>query len=150
MTTTVSAPEIKAVQNQRTALVVDDIEEMLDLLEIAVGGAGFSVMRASSAAEALDTFNAHREDIDLVMMDVRLGAEDGLELAHALLLTKPSLRVLAISGFEPDRRLIKAKRSMDFLAKPFTTSELKKKLEAMFTSPAESSAASTCASCARG
>ncbi len=132
MTKMVSAPDIQPVQGQRTALVVDDIEEMLDLLEIAVGGAGFSVLRASSAAAALDLFEAHHQEIDLVMMDVRLGADDGLELAHTLQLTKPSLRVLAISGFEPDRRLVKSKRSMDFLAKPFTTSELKRKLESMF------------------
>ena len=146
MTTTAPAPELSALHGPRTALVVDDIEEMLDLLEIAVGGAGFSVLRASSAGEAKELFEIHRQQIDLVMMDVRLGVEDGLELAHSLQLAKPCLRVLAISGFEPHRRLVRSRRTMDFLAKPFTTSELKQKLQGMFSdSPATAVPFSACA-----
>lgn len=126
-----------AVRNRRTALVVDDVLDMLDLLEIALNSADFSVLRASSAADALDTFEERADEIDLLMTDVRVGAESGLELARKLLVAKPSLQVLAISGFALDRKLVLACGQIEFLPKPFSTSELKRKLQSMFASDQE-------------
>ena len=42
------------VRAQKTALVVDDLEDMLDLLEIALQGSNFAVLRASSALQAME------------------------------------------------------------------------------------------------
>jgi CheY-like chemotaxis protein len=117
---------------KRTALVVDDVEDMLDLLEIALEGVDFSVLRATSAEDALELFRAHGEEIDLLMTDVRVGTESGLELARQLLAEKPSLQVLAISGFALDGRLVSGKSRIEFLPKPFSTSDLRKKLQMLF------------------
>lgn len=122
----------EAVRAQRTALVVDDVHDMLDLLEIALHAAGFSVLRASSAAEALDVFESKASEIDLLMTDVRVGGDSGLELARKLIAVKPTLHVLAISGFALDGRLVLATGKIEFLSKPFSTSELKNKLRSIF------------------
>ena len=123
-----SAPEVV----HRTALVVDDVEDILDLIEIALQSAGFSVLRASSAATATDLFDARGEEIDLLMTDVRVGAESGFDLAQRFLAVKPSLQVLAMSGLAWDRKHSSRGRHLDFLQKPFSTSDLKKKLGLMF------------------
>lgn len=118
----------------RTALVVDDLDAMLDLLEIALKAAEFHVLRASSVADALDWFYSRKEDIDLVLTDLRVGSENGLDLAQQLLTAKPTLRVLVMSGFASDRKLVKLRNdAIEFLPKPFTTSELKRKLKSVFS-----------------
>jgi DNA-binding NtrC family response regulator len=111
---------------------VDDLEDMLDLLEIALNAADFVVLRASSAEDAMELFEARSEEIDLLMTDLRVGTESGLELARSLMETKPSLQVLAISGFALDGRLVTDGSSIDFLPKPFSTSDLKRKLHTLF------------------
>jgi two-component system response regulator PilR (NtrC family) len=114
-------------------LVVDDVEDMLDLLEIALHASGFAVVRASSFSEALDLFDTHSSDIDLLMTDLRVGTESGLELARRLVASKPTLQVLAISGFALDGKAVTARNKIQFLPKPFSTSELRKKLLSIFT-----------------
>ncbi|MFO1500956.1 MAG: response regulator [Verrucomicrobiota bacterium] len=117
---------------QRTALVVDDVDDMLDLLEIALNAADFRVLRASSAADAVDLFQSCGTDIDLLMTDLRVGIDSGIELAQRLISAKPSLQVLAISGFAIEGKVVTADGQIEFLPKPFSTSELKSKLNALF------------------
>jgi len=123
----------EGIRTKRTALVVDDLEDMLDLLEIALDAANFTVLRASSASDALDLFTARADEIDLLMTDIHVGTESGLEMARRMQATKPSLPVLAISGFALDGRLVSGQSRIEFLPKPFSTSELRTKLDSMFS-----------------
>jgi CheY-like chemotaxis protein len=125
---------VKAEQIRKTALVVDEVEEMLDLLEIALKGAHFTVLRASSIPEAVALFEERADEVELLMTEIRVGADNGLELAGRLRSSKPSLQVLAISGYPRDRRAAHAHGGIEFLRKPFTASELRNKLEALFPS----------------
>jgi DNA-binding NtrC family response regulator len=124
--------EDKAVRSEKTALVVDHVKEMLDLLEIALRCAEFSVLRASSVPEALKLFEERAEDIDLLMTEVRVGPDSGLDLARRLVAVKPSMRVLAISEVARDQRLVTAQQGVAFLSKPFSASELKRELKSVF------------------
>ncbi len=132
MSPTLPILAVEGLRSKRTALVVDDVDDMLDLLEIALEAADFSVLRASSAEDAVELFTARTQEIDLLMTDVRVGSESGLELARRLLAIKPSLHVLAISGFALDGTVISGAAQIEFLPKPFSTSDLKKKLRSIF------------------
>src|SRR5437016_5358401 len=121
MRSTLTVQSGGAVRTRKTALVVDDVEDMLDLLEIALDAADFTVLRASCAADALDLFAARGEEIDLLMTDIHVGTDNGLELAKALQTAKPTLQVLAISGFALDGRVISGQSRIEFLPKPFST-----------------------------
>ena len=132
MSPSVSKQEFKAAQQGKTALVVDDVEDMLDLLEIALNCAQFSVLRASSIPEALALFEEHAVEIDLLMTEVRVGSDNGLDLAKRLRTAKPSLQILAISAFSRDRKAVNVDKGIAFLPKPFSASELRKKLDTLF------------------
>lgn len=136
MSPTLAEPPLETNRAVKTALVVDDVEDMLDLLEIALHSSGFHVLRASSFAEAMEIFEHRAADIDLLMTDVHVGRESGLELARRLIGLKPSLHVLAISGFAIDGKIVSARSRVEFLPKPFSTSELRKKLQSIFAPPA--------------
>ena len=127
------AQSTEGVQIKRTALVVDDLDDMLDLLEIALNAANFRVLRASTTAEAIELFGSRASDIDLLMTDLRVGMDSGLELARKLISAKPSLQVLAISGYALEGQVITSNGRIEFLPKPFSTSELKNKLNTIFS-----------------
>ena len=62
---------------KRTILLLDDDASVRDSLKKLLETEGYSVLAARDSAEALAWFRA--EEIDLVVMDVNLGDEDGWE-----------------------------------------------------------------------
>src|SRR5205085_248363 len=85
-----------------TILLVDDD---LTLQEVAVEllrGAGYSVLAASSATEALALLDRHAGGIDLLLTDVVMPGASGSSLARSVLASRPGTRVLYTSGYTND------------------------------------------------
>ncbi|MDX3911146.1 MAG: response regulator [Sphingobium sp.] len=92
------APEYAVVSERATILVVED--EVLIRLLIAdeLRDAGFVVIEAACADEAVSLF-ATGMRVDLVFTDVRMpGDLTGLDLARELSVQQPSLPVIITSG----------------------------------------------------
>jgi len=100
-------------------VVEDDFLVRLTLVD-ALSDAGFEVLEAGDAREAL-TLVCDRDDIDAMLTDINLpGGSDGFTLARAVRVLRPGLPVVYASGRynAPERGV-----SVDgarFLAKPFT------------------------------
>jgi DNA-binding response OmpR family regulator len=77
-------------------LVVDDEAPMRDLLAVFLTRAGYQVTQAASEAETVRLVN--KQAIDLVVLDIGLGGEDGLKLLTTLKTQHPSLRVVMLTG----------------------------------------------------
>jgi len=83
----------------QVVLVVEDEPEVRRRTAMLVGGLGYQVHQAGSAAEALE-LAATLPAIDLLLSDVVLGGgQSGPELAGRLRTERPELRVLLVSGF---------------------------------------------------
>jgi two-component system response regulator PilR (NtrC family) len=67
-----------------TILIVDDEETMLFLVSEVLKRKGYDVLTANGVSSGLELFKSHRNKIDLVMIDIRLGKESGFDLADAL------------------------------------------------------------------
>jgi DNA-binding response OmpR family regulator len=67
-----------------TILIVDDEETMLFLVSEVLKRKGYDVLTANSVSSGLELFKSHRNKIDLVMIDIRLGKESGFDLADVL------------------------------------------------------------------
>ncbi len=79
-------------------LVVED--EPLILLDAAdmIEAAGYSVVRASSADQAIDILKS-RDDIRVVFTDIEMpGSMDGLRLAHVIREKWPPVELIVTSG----------------------------------------------------
>lgn len=102
-------------------LVVDDDRAVLKLVESCLRMHGFRALTAGTAREAQDLFEQRRDDIVLLLADIRMPGVDGPTLARALLEVKPELLVLFMSGFAeddwPETGFIKR---FSFIGKPFT------------------------------
>jgi PAS domain S-box-containing protein len=110
-----------------TVLVVEDESEVRELTEQILRVNGYTVIAAENADSAMRIFEQRGESIDLLLTDVIMPGINGRILAEKLRAKRPSLKVLFMSGYTADlieRRGIE-NRTMCFLSKPFTASELK-------------------------
>jgi CheY-like chemotaxis protein len=82
----------------RTLLVVDDDLQQTELLRQLISRHGYRVLAVRSAQEALDLIRCSTESIDLVITDITMPDMTGLELAKRLLVERPELPIILLSG----------------------------------------------------
>jgi two-component system, OmpR family, response regulator len=122
--------------NKPRILVVDDERDMVAMLLDLLGQAGFAVDGAHNGAAMREAME--REDYDLVLLDLRLKAEDGLTLARQLRQAS-AVPLIMISGSsdETDRIVLLELAADDFLIKPFSPRELVARVRAVLRRYAE-------------
>src|ERR1700686_4076574 len=105
-------------------LVVDDDARLRDLLRRYLSENGFRVTVAADATEA--RANLASFAFDLIVLDVMMPGESGLDLTLALRRTNPRVPVLLLTAMaEPEDRVNGLEQGADdFLAKPFEPREL--------------------------
>ncbi len=123
-------------------LVVDDDPAILQVLTARLEAAGFRVLAAASAEEALDL--ALERPPDLVVSDLRLPGMSGQELFLALHRRRPELPVVLLTahGTIADAVAMVKQGAADYLTKPFDGRELVAKLRALLAGPSAPSGAS--------
>ena len=111
------------------ALVVDDEPNIRRTLRVALEAMGHDVREAASGAEALALLEARPGDVALV--DLRLGAESGLDLLGPMLEQAPRLAVVIITAHASIDSAVEAMRrgAFDYLPKPFTPAQVRGVLE---------------------
>jgi CheY-like chemotaxis protein len=120
-----------APTRQPSILLVEDDDNLRNLLQRTLEGAGFSVFPAADGAEALRLCQQDDDTIDLVVSDIVMPELNGIELAERILAARPEMMFLFITGFGdqfPELREL-TKYGANILEKPFLPSELLRKVE---------------------
>jgi two-component system cell cycle sensor histidine kinase/response regulator CckA len=107
-----SAPE--------TILFVEDESLVRDVIGEVLRTAGYAVLTARNATEALLAYGEHPSEIDLLLTDVILPGETGRILAKRLRLQDQQLKVLFVTGYAEQMHILEAERT-ECLAKPFSS-----------------------------
>ena len=81
-------------------LVVEDDPDQLQLLKEILVCAGFGVVTAKNAAEALNSFK--RTSVTLVIADHILGGKTGSELAAEIKALSPTMPIVLHSAYPPE------------------------------------------------
>ena len=104
-------------------LVVDDDAAVRQLVSEYLGQNDFRVSEAASGAQLMGAFRA--QVVDLVLLDLRLPGEDGMQLLRALR-AESQLPVIILTGRaeEADRIMGLELGADDYLTKPFSPREL--------------------------
>ena len=86
-------------ERSRSALVVDDVSDVTDMLSVLLTHAGYDVTCASTAPEALKL--AREQRFDVVISDIGMPEMNGYELAEALrsLPGYDSVPLVAVTGY---------------------------------------------------
>lgn len=121
-----------------TVLLADDDTAILDILSATLSEAGFRVLKARHSDEALDISAATKEDISLLVTDVKMDPYmTGYQLAQCLRLMRVEIKVLYISGFVEDEMVRWEVESgvATFLQKPFLPSDLVDRVRRILAAP---------------
>ena len=113
-------------------LLVDDDRQLLALLADYLRAAGYRISTATQGREMRAVLAA--EAIDLVVLDLMLPGEDGLQLCRDLRAREVEplpVLMLTARGDEADRVLGLEMGADDYLAKPFATRELLARIRAV-------------------
>jgi DNA-binding NtrC family response regulator len=122
----------------RTALVVDDEDQLLRLMTRIRERAGHRVFGATTGEDARRIFRAEAPEI--VLLDVSMPDGDGAEtLLPDFLAERPMLRVILASGdaLPESLRVLLDRVGGDFLRKPFPPRSLLRLLEELEEADAE-------------
>ena len=129
-THTQSGQERLSPSARATILLVEDERDLRSLLRHGLEREGHKLLEAGSPAEALQINAAHLGELNLLVTDVVMPGMNGRELAERLLMLRPGLKVLFISGHSGERVLEggEVEGRMEFLQKPFTPAVLRRRV----------------------
>lgn len=107
-------------------LVVDDQEFIRFMLNTALSKQGFAVWLAADGQEAIEIYGRHSQDIDLVLLDVRMPGLDGPQTLAILERLDPKVRCCFMSGDLGSYTYPELARPsvVQVLAKPFRLDEV--------------------------
>ncbi len=105
--------------SKATIMVVEDDWDLREALSDTLELAGFRVVPACSAEEALEQLGERA--VDMMVSDVNMGEMDGHELLQRVRVLHPALPVLLITAYGSISKSVEAMRNgaVDYLVKPF-------------------------------
>lgn len=110
-------------------LIVDDLLSVREVLRGGLEAIGHQIETASSAAEARTLFTPGR--FDLVICDIQMPGESGVELLDWMKSSDPEVAVVMVTGVDDAATAVSAmlKGASDYLTKPFTLPEVRARAE---------------------
>ncbi len=107
---------------QKTILLVDDEDSILQHLSELLIASKYNVIASRNGKEAIERSLHFEGDIHLLLSDFDMPEMSGIELATALTLTRPKIKVLMMSGFTGGMLVLN--EGWHFLPRPFIQSQL--------------------------
>ena len=115
---------MEQISPKKTILVVDDDAKVLSVVSRLFVDDGYNVLTASTGSRGLEQSRDFKDEISLLLSDFQMpGGMSGVDLATAMTIERPQLKVLLMSGF-PEGMLV-LNEGWHFLAKPFINSQLR-------------------------
>ena len=123
-------PTVDVTHGTETLLVVDDELSVLNVTKLLLERLGYTVLTATTGAQALDTLTRQGGKIALVLLDMVMPEMPGREAFRRLRALRSDLLVLAVSGYSESKEAQELLREpgVGFLAKPYRIDELAKKI----------------------
>jgi len=118
-------PTSQPARGTETILLVEDEDAIRLVAATILRRLGYAVLVAADAADALGLSARTTTPIDLLLTDVVMPNMSGVELAERLVVARPGLKVLCMSGFMEEgivRRV--TDHGYGFLQKPFNSERL--------------------------
>ncbi|MBI5635303.1 MAG: PAS domain-containing protein [Nitrospirae bacterium] len=119
-----------SMRGTETILVAEDDPAVRLLMVQILNSFGYRVIDAVDGEDAVVKFRNHKEQIQLLLLDVIMPRKNGKDVYEDIKALKPDIRAIFVSGYARD--LIKDRDVLDngpeFLQKPVSTRDLLKKI----------------------
>lgn len=122
---------------KKTVLLVDDESAIALLFELELTRMGYYVLKAHSGAEAVRISSEFHAPIDVLMTDWKMPGMTGDNLACDLLIQRPEIKVILMSGYPEADAIAKAfnKEQLVFLSKPVSSAKLDETIRQLLRLP---------------
>ena len=110
--------EKRAIFDSKTLLIAEDDNNNYTLIKKLLSDLNIKIIRASNGIEAVDICRSG-EQIDMILMDIKMPLMDGYEATKQILEQLPDMKIIAQTAYADDE--IKALESgcTGFISKPF-------------------------------
>jgi DNA-binding NtrC family response regulator len=119
-----------ATGTKGTILIAEDDADVRKLVATILQDRGFAVILAIDGKQALKRARDHHGEIEVLLTDVEMGKLDGFDLRERLLLERPKIKVVVMSGRLDDEII---GEDFPILRKPFTPDALVSTIEGQLT-----------------
>ena len=121
------------VKGKETVLLVDDEDMIIDVAQRMLNKLGYKVFTARDGREAVDVFRKHKDEIDVIVLDMIMPKMSGGEAFDRIKKIKPEIKVLLSSGYSINGQAseILNRGCNGFIQKPFNLQNLSKNLRAI-------------------
>jgi len=108
-------------RGRETILLVEDDDTFRQIGAECLGELGYSVVAARDGIEAVETFSALKEEVDLVILDLTMPRMNGRDALARLREIAPEVKVLVTSGHQGDQEVrdVMALGACGFIGKPY-------------------------------
>ena len=116
------------LKNRKTALVAEDNQLNFSLIKAYLGTINFNVIQAVNGSDAVEICKT-REDIDLILMDIKMPGMDGYTAIRKIREFLPDVLIIAQTAYPDNKENAICKRCNDFISKPFTREQFISKVK---------------------
>jgi two-component system, cell cycle sensor histidine kinase and response regulator CckA len=125
-----------AGRGKETILLVEDEEFVRKATAEVLESAGYRVILAGNASQALEAQRNCFEFVDLLLADVVMPGISGHQLAIEFLALRPQVRVLLMSGYAEQLTVCEmSPHRKEYLAKPFSIPTLLQRVRGVLDEP---------------
>src|SRR3989344_2724428 len=121
-------------------LLVEDEEKLAEALKRGLEMSGYTVDIISDGRKALTRISLHRNDYDVVILDLMLPSMDGHEICKEMRANDITVPILVLTArAETDTKVeLLLSGADDYLVKPFSFAELSARVQALLRRPSGS------------
>ena len=107
-------------------LVAEDNTQVREIVTATLSDFGYTVIEAFDGEDAVEKFNEHRAEIDLLLLDVIMPRKNGKETYKEIKKARPDIRAIFMSGYTGDilsRKGI-SREGIPMISKPIVVEKL--------------------------
>jgi CheY-like chemotaxis protein len=126
-------PKFSRTPQTITILLVDDEEAIRTITRQVLESFGYRVLEAQAGETALGIYVNHKDEIDLVILDLNMPGMSGQVCLQKLLEIEQGVKVLVASGYfdKGMENTVLAQGASGFLQKPFTLNNLMERVQGL-------------------
>ncbi|MCD6319961.1 MAG: response regulator [Candidatus Desulfofervidaceae bacterium] len=121
--------EIPLKKTGKGVLIVEDEPEILKVCKEFLEELGYKVFQASDGEEGWNVFKQKEREISLVITDIVMPKMSGIELGERVKTSNPNIKLILMTGYDPNLSSSKKMLADEIINKPFSTKTLAERIQ---------------------